>query len=166
MKLKTPELELLVAEFFNVRTKLIIPNVYWGFNMNYEADLVVVTKSRYAYEVELKVSKSDLKKDQSKRNCHNDKRFKRLYFAMPENIYDESLVPETAGVLLACYVETHTNWHGRKYEGYWVIVEKRKPKDQKVKPLSEKEYLKLLHLLAMRVWTMKKKFVKLLKKQL
>lgn len=152
-KLKTPELELLVAEFFNVRTKLIIPNVFWGFNMNYEADLVVVTKSKYAYEVELKVSKNDLKKDHLKRNCHNDKRFKRLYFAMPEDIYDENMVPETAGVLLAKY-----------FKGKWYLSEKRKPKDRKTKPLSDKEYMKLLHLLATRVWSMKKKFVKLLKK--
>ena len=82
--MKTCELEYAVAEYFGVRTLLMIPNVFWGFGLNYEADLVVVTASRYAYEIELKVSKSDLKADAKKKHNHDGRHFKRLYFAMSE----------------------------------------------------------------------------------
>ena len=161
-KLTTPELEVLVADFFNVRTKIIVPNVYWGMKLNYEVDLFVLTRSRYAYEVELKVSKSDLKKDMSKKHNHCGTYFKRLYFAMPENIYDEKLVPENAGVLLAYYEKGYTTPNGEVL--CWELKEVRKPKEKKVKPLTDKEYLKILELMAMRIWTMKKKYLKLSKK--
>jgi len=146
--MKTPELEIIIAEHFGIRQNLIVPNVFWGWGLNYEADLVVVTRSRCAYEVELKVSKSDLKADARKKHHHDGAMFKGLWFAMPENIYEQDLVPERAGVLLVKKAGTI------KY----VHVE-RKPKLNKTK-ISEKEYLKLLELAAMRVWTQKKALLK------
>lgn len=152
-KLNTKELEVLVADFFNVRTHLIVPNVSWGFGLQYEADLVVVTKSNYIYEVELKVSKSDLKADAKKRkHLHPRKTFKRMYYAMPESIYDPTLVPEYAGVLLA-YM------HRKR----WYIKVERKPENLKVDPITDKQYIKLLELMAMRVWSMKKSNLRKLK---
>ena len=153
-KLDTKELEVLVADFFNVRTKLIIPNVSWGFGLNYEADLVVVTKAKYAYEVELKVSKSDLKADMKKiKHFFKSEVFKYMYYAMPEDIYVPEYVPEHAGVLLAYK-------HG---ESWYIRVEK-KPAVNKVKALTDEQYKKLLELMAMRVWSMKKSYLKRRKK--
>lgn len=149
-KLNTKELEVLVADFFGVRTHLIIPNVSWGFGLLYEADLVVVTRSRYVYEVELKVSKSDLKADANKKKHNNPRKtFKRMYYAMPEEIYDPALVPDYAGVLLA-YM------HRKR----WYIKLERKPDNLSVEPITDKQYLKLLELMAMRVWSIKKKLLK------
>ena len=153
-KLKTPELEMLVAEHFGIRTHLIIPNVYWGFGLNYEADLVVVTRAKYAYEIELKVSKSDLKADQNKtKHKFERKTFKRMYYAMPDYIYEPDLVPEYAGVLLAY-----------QHYGKWFIKREKDPVNLKVPPLDDNQYKKLLELMAMRVWSMKKKFINLKEK--
>jgi len=61
------EVELAVANYFGIRQHLIVPNVMWGFTgLNYEADLVIVTKAGYAKEVEIKVSRADLIKDKEK----------------------------------------------------------------------------------------------------
>ena len=159
--MKTVELEILIAEHFGVRTHLIIPNVYWGFGLNYEADLVIVTRSKYAYEVELKVSKSDLKADKNKHpRAHNGECFKRLYYAMPRKIYEPELVPERAGVLLVEWREKFTNWHERVYPAHWEASLERKPQQTPAKKLTDSQYLKLLELQAMRVWSLKKKLVK------
>lgn len=87
---------------FNVRTHLIVPNVYWGLDLDYEADLVVLTKAGYATEVEIKTSLADLKADQKKKRVHNSNLFKYLYFCFPEKLLEkgEQYVPERAGILL------------------------------------------------------------------
>ena len=124
--------------------------------LHYEADLVVVTRARCAYEVELKVSKADLKADAKKRHIHNGSIFKGLWFAMPENIYEPELVPDRAGVLLV-YDYKYFNYGTQQEEiaPNRVRVE-RKPKTKNVK-LTEKQYIKLLELMAMRVWKLKEK---------
>jgi len=60
--LKTSDIEFAVAKYFNFRKNLIVPNVSWGFNIH-ECDLLIVRKSGYAIEVEIKISKSDFKAD-------------------------------------------------------------------------------------------------------
>ena len=52
-KVTTPELEYAVAQYIGIRTHLIVPNVSWGFLNNYEADLLVVTRARYLWVIEL-----------------------------------------------------------------------------------------------------------------
>ena len=146
--MKTDELEYELAEWFGVRTHLIVPNVFWGFGLPYEADMVVVTRARYAWEVEIKVSRADLKADKRKRHQHSGTQFKRLYFAMPEDIYDPGLVPDRAGVILA-----------RREYGVIGFRLERAPKERKVEPLTDSEYRKLLELCAMRVWTLKRNLV-------
>ena len=100
MKIKTPELELLVAEHFGIRQNLIIPNLSWGIGLNYEADLTVVTRARCCYEIELKVSKADLVAESKKKaTVHQGRIFKRFYYAMPEYIYNPELIPNNnAGI--------------------------------------------------------------------
>ena len=46
--------------FFNYRANLIVPNISWGLGLH-ECDLLVLTSSGYATEIEIKVSKADLK---------------------------------------------------------------------------------------------------------
>ncbi|MEM5786538.1 MAG: hypothetical protein AAGU11_04420, partial [Syntrophobacteraceae bacterium] len=66
-KITAADIEVAVARHFHTTRNLIIPNVSWGFRgMGYEIDLMVVTESRYAYEVEIKVSAADLKRDAQK----------------------------------------------------------------------------------------------------
>jgi len=167
MKIKTPELELLVAKFFGIRTNLIIPNLSWGMKLRYEADLTIVTRTKYCYEVELKVSKSDLIAEAKKKvHAHKGDIYKRFYYAMPDYIYDEKLITnDDAGILLAEWIPEHKYWH-QTYKAHWKINETRKPKNKKTSKITDEQYLKLLELQAMRVWSMKKKNRKIIKKDL
>jgi hypothetical protein len=54
-KLRAPDVELAVARFFNYRINLIVPNIYWGFGLNYEADLLIISPAAFATEIEIKV---------------------------------------------------------------------------------------------------------------
>ena len=159
-RLTTPELEMIIADHFDVRRNLIVPNIHWGFGLRYEADLVVVTKARFAYEVELKISKADLKKDKDKKHLHNAKCFKRFYYAMPEDIYDPELIPVDGAGILLCKHHSWSHWKSKKMMTKWSVKEVVAPVDRKATKLTIKQYLKLLHLSAMRVWSMKKKFVR------
>jgi hypothetical protein len=97
------EVEVAIARHFGITTHVIVPNVSWGM-FRYELDLVVLnSKSFYADEVEIKISRSDLKRDSKKHHNHdwNGNMIRRLYFAMPEKLSNcLDLVPERAGILL------------------------------------------------------------------
>lgn len=156
-KITTPELELKVRAEFNISGNIIAPNIYWGWDLLYEADIVVITKSHYAYEIELKVSKADLKADSKKRHGHNDyhNRFKYLYFAMPEEIYEAELVPERAGVLL---LVSKTDYNGN--DTTYLRTERWPTKNKDSRKVTDKEYLKLLELCHHRVWMLKRHLCK------
>ena len=69
-KLSVKEIEdaIILHLTSGIRSNLIVPNVSWGMGINYEADLVVVSKSGYATEYEIKRSYSDFIAD-----FHKDK---------------------------------------------------------------------------------------------
>lgn len=96
----TPEIEVAVANHFGARTHVIVPNVSWGM-FNYELDLVVLNiRSMYASEIEIKISKSDLKRDQQKRHHHDSNMMKWLWFAIPHDLVRAwELIPDRAGIL-------------------------------------------------------------------
>lgn len=149
------EMELALARHFNPRINLIVPNVYWGLGFNYELDLIIITQSHYAWEVEIKTSISDLKAEKKKKFfAHCDNRIRRLYFAVPDHIHKEaiSLIPEKAGLLIvneALQVNTI-----------------RPPKINKsAKKMSEAEIKKLYELSAMRIWSLKEKLLRISKKR-
>ena len=99
-KLKTIEMEVALANYFNVRQNIIVPNVSWGLGIH-ECDLLIVRASGYLIEVEIKISKADLIKDSKKEHKHIDKRIKELYFALPDYLENcIEYIPERAGILL------------------------------------------------------------------
>ena len=146
-----PEIEAAVVKYFDPRRCCIVPNVWWGLNLNHECDLFVLTKTGYAYEVEIKTSKSDIKADLKKAKIagnydkywHDSKKIHKLYFAIPaklENCID--LIPNRAGILIVGTTGT--------------IVKLREAKlNPDARKLNEKEILKLAHLGTMRIWTLK-----------
>lgn len=150
-KYNSKEIELAVANYFGNRKCLIVPNVSWGFNLNYEADLVVVTKSGMAKEIEIKVSKADLLKDKEKKHQHDSNKFAELYFAIPEKLLKHiEHIPERAGVLV-CKMRTYN--HGR----YCVAELFRPANKRRIKPLSIREQFMLARLGTMRIWNLKRK---------
>ena len=99
--MKTIEVELAVAKYFNPRQNHDIPNVSWGFNIH-ECDLLILTKSKFLYEVEIKISRADLIKDKDKGHKHKHKKIRKLYFAIPENMIKDIEKNEIITTIIEC----------------------------------------------------------------
>ena len=96
------EVEIEVAKHFGWRQNVIVPNVYWGLGLNYEADMVILRPSGWAIEIEIKVTRADIKADlkKHKHNFTNEQsKFRQFYFAVPKIIADDPRIPERAGIL-------------------------------------------------------------------
>lgn len=140
------QIEIAVAKHFGYRQNLIVPNVHWGLNLPYEADLVVLRPSSWAIEVEIKVTASDIKADTRKRRQHDSNLFRELYFAVPESLSANTNIPEHAGIL-------SVYWH----KPGWLKVKKvrcaaLRKTATKWKPETRQ---KLCELAAMRIWSLK-----------
>jgi hypothetical protein len=71
------DIEVAVANWYGHRANLIVPNVWWGWGMRYEADLVVLRPSGCVEEVEIKVTASDIRAERKKSHLHDDPRVRR-----------------------------------------------------------------------------------------
>lgn len=92
-KLSIDEVELAIVNsgLFDKRQNIFVPNVSWGL-LNHEADLVIMTKSGYLTEIEIKRSWEDFKADFDKTHEHHDERVYKLYFCIPESILDKVMI--------------------------------------------------------------------------
>lgn len=150
----TIEIECAVANFFGIRRNLIVPNTSWGMNIH-ECDLLILSNSGYATEVEIKISKSDLKKDKEKSHGHQSDLIKRFYFAVPEKISLEFIyehIPERAGVI-------HVSQRGR------CIIRKQCRYNNKAKKFNTEGRLAMARLGTMRIWSLKNKIIKMKNKE-
>jgi hypothetical protein len=136
------EIEVAVARHFGTRKHVIVPNVSHGM-FNYEMDLCMLNlRSMYASEVEIKISKSDLKADAKKVHHHECSSIRYLWFAMPEKLRNcEEYVPAGAGILLV----TTT--------GY--VAEIRKPAVRPTSKWSYEKAFRLARLGTLRIWNLK-----------
>ena len=157
-KLQSDEIEVAIAEYFNPRQNLIIPNMYWSY-FEYELDLLVLTKSGYAYEIEIKTTLSDLKRDLQKEHKHHNTLIKRIYFAIPGHLLKNiDYIPEAAGILTVDEIEsTNTHW-GRGT--FLKTVEERPAKNKSTHKFTELDRQEMTRLAALRIWTIKKKLIR------
>ncbi len=146
----TLEMEILLIGFFNPRINIIVPNVCWGMGLH-ECDLLVLTQSNYAYEIEIKTSKSDLIADTKKNHRHQHSLIKYLYFAVPNKLLScIDYIPKNAGIIEV------DNKYGR---GCKVM---RKPqRNAGAKQWQEDERFDLARLGTMRILPLKNKILKL-----
>lgn len=151
---KTGEIEWLIATWFNFRKNIIVPNVSFGLFPRHEADMLILNRSGYLTEVEIKRSWSDFLNDFKKTTTHDEGKVSLKYFAVPISIKDkvlghlENVDPgKIWGVL--CYNEDLKFEYIREPSNYYI----RDPKNK----LTVEEQLKLARLGAMRVWNLKKK---------
>lgn len=86
-KLTVDEIQIALRNsgIWNKRQDIFIPNLSWGL-LNYEADLVIITKSGYLTEVEIKRSWADFKADFKKGHEHDDPRVCHFHYCVPESI--------------------------------------------------------------------------------
>ena len=150
----TTEMEVYLARFFKFTSNLIVPNISWGLNLH-ECDLLILSGSGYATEVEIKISKSDLKHDKEKLHEHISNRIKKFYFAIPEAIIPIEFalehIPERAGLIIV-------NSKGR------CVIKRECIPTKNPQKFSEIDRLKMARLGALRIWNLKEKIIKLRKK--
>lgn len=153
-KITTPEMETCLARFFNWRANLIVPNVSWGMGVH-ECDLLVCTKAGYLWEVEIKVSKADLKKDSLKWHEHRNDKIKHLFFAIPTYLQDcIELIPPRAGIITVAPVSEERTWWGR-------VKKIREPEtNPAARPITDAQRYTLARLGAMRIWGLANRLVK------
>ena len=120
-----------------------IPNIYWP----HECDLLILKKSGYITEVEIKRSLADLKQDAQKPHQHISDQIRTLYFAIPDFLLPHiHLIPERAGVLT--------------YSPQCRISQKRKPVINKLaKKIDLEDQLRFFKASYYRMWNLKHKLI-------
>lgn len=126
---------------------LVVRNVTWGLGFLYELDLLAVSKTGVGHEIEIKVSVSDLKRDQLKRHQHDSPRIKYLWFAGPVEMRESflDLVPSRAGIIL--YDPRATNTRAE------LDIVRNAKKNAYAKDFTDEERFRLARLGTMRYWT-------------
>ena len=149
------DMEIAIANYFNPRINLCVPNVSWGFNIH-ECDLLVLTKNQYLIEVEIKLSKSDLKADLKKRHKHINRKIKHLYFALPEELEPHiEYVPERAGIFIVRPGKTQDKVHKIRY-----------PKTNlEALPITDRQAFQFARLGALRIWGMKREINNMIRRE-
>ena len=154
--MNTLDIEIALIDHFGFLRNIIVPNVSWGMGrLNgkdlHECDLLVLSKSNYATEIEIKISNPDLIADTKKKHRHYHNHIARFYFAVPKKLTETALeiIPERAGL------------YAVKKEGVELI--KRCVRNKNSVQWSEAERLKLAHLGTMRILGLKRKIAKIQK---
>ena len=158
--MKTPRIEVELLKHFDFTKNLIVNNVTTTSRLvNFETDLLVLSKAGYAHGVEIKVSKSDFKNDFKKSHIKTldmERYFKNLKFfsyAFPSKLLDfaQKNVDERFGLYSISYQENH---------GWYEVDVVRKPATLFNKKWSDIDRMHLAHLGCMRIFNSKIKEIK------
>lgn len=150
-------MEVAIANYFNYRQNIIVPNISWGLGMH-ECDMFIVTKAGYCTEVEIKRTKADLLADFEKKHKHKDRRnrIKEFYYAIPESLLAtcEPLIPKEIGIIVCERSEYHVDY-------VYAHIHRKTTPNRTAVPLTQKEIYKVAHLGTMRIWSLKNKIIKM-----
>jgi hypothetical protein len=156
---------------FNFRRFILVPNVSWGL-LPWEADLLALSSSDYLYEIEIKISIADLKRDQKKRkwgrffDSHN--MIRAMWYAMPRKVWEHKdaaeALPAEAGVIVVEQEEYTHRSYGDWSSGKSTFSEIKKTRtvsrvireakrNNTARKLTRGEAYQLARLGAMRQWT-------------
>ena len=137
-------MQWFIANYFGWRQDVIVPNVSWGAGIDYEIDLLIIKSSLYCHEIEIKVSKADIKKDLTKAKCaHNANFVKYFSYAVPEHLKDCEYLPSDCGLIAV------------KDDGECYTV--RPPRrNKRANKITVEKYLKILRLCNFRMWNLKR----------
>ncbi len=167
--LTSADIEVAIANFFKPRTHLIVPNISWGMGLH-ECDVLIMNERNFGIEVEIKVSKADLKKDLKKPHQHLSNRIRRLYFAIPEYLDKPDvidLIPARAGVLVV--VPAKPVWEMKswlnppeRYISYYTKprceIRRNAKINKSAKPFSDAERINMGRLGMLRYWEIRNKY--------
>lgn len=153
------QIEVAIAFAFGVRNNIIVPNVSWGFFATHEADLLIINKSGYLTEVEIKRSWQDFLKDFKKHTTHDEGKVMWKYFAVPEILCEK--------VWNYLCDNDHKDWGLILYNeigGAWIkYYPTPYPRSSPSKKLTLEERFAIARLGAMRIWTLKGKLASMIK---
>lgn len=153
-KLTIDEIQIALRNsgIWNKRQDIFIPNLSWGL-LNYEADLVIITKSGYLTEVEIKRSWEDFKADFKKGHEHDDPRVYYFHYCVPESICGRvvEFLQEKYGAGRPSVLCVSEDGYIRHYDGGVAHRGGRK--------LFLEEQLTAARLGCMRVWNLKEKIL-------
>ncbi|MBO1882938.1 MmcB family DNA repair protein [Capnocytophaga sp. Marseille-Q4570] len=164
----TPQMELLIYEYFEKSTLVIVPKFsrlnavrydddtkrlgYRSENIvTHECDMLMVTKNYFLREIEIKISVSDFKADFKKKHNHEGN-IKQFYYAVPYYILDKikDLVPEQAGMLVAEYnAELSDHWQLKIY--------KKAIDNKSATPIDEEKLNKIFRIGYLKYWFYRKR---------
>ena len=142
---------------YKLMNAFVIPNCS---RLGHECDVLVIQKSRYVTEIELKATISDLKADKKKRHKHESRYIRQLYFGLHEDIpYEAALphIPETAGIMVFSKINNpDSSWHNSYH---CTIIRRPKPNRDAIKiddkierDLYQTMYYRYYNLLFEREW--------------
>lgn len=155
------ELALIKVREFNIRQNIVVPNVSWGL-LNHEADLLIMSKSGYLTEIEIKRSWADFLADFKKNHKHDSELIKYFYYCVPEclreKVYDKLIESKTQYTGVITYdEELRIKISGYKYISHLgdfaYIIREMHPN----RKLFIEEELQIARLGFMRVWAAKAK---------
>ncbi|MDY4011348.1 MAG: MmcB family DNA repair protein [Fusobacterium gastrosuis] len=175
-KITTSQMELLVYEYFEKSSLVVVPRFdsmngcryedktsIWGTRyeriVNHECDILSVSKKLFLREIEIKVSVSDFKADFKKKHQHLDENIKHFYYAVPDYILDKikPLVPENAGILVAKIIEK-TNRNNEVISKHWIIKKYKSPKSNNLaKPIDNKKLNAIFRIGYLKYWFHRKR---------
>lgn len=164
----TKEMEWAIFNYFCSSYPLITTNITRNSGVvNHECDILMVSKSNYLTEIEIKVSAEDFKKDFLKKHKHEDKKIKYQYFAVPYNFKKEliKMIPENFGIIFVEKKKIKDSFC-RKVPVIRTSYVVFKGRDAKINKdfdgykLSDKQLMNLYRLSAMRYWSAKKRELK------
>lgn len=155
----------LNAQFFQRKHLMVVPNCNWT---GHECDLLVITENLRIIDVEIKISRADLKADMKKDKWFHSYDWKtdgpytefknaerrrrewprkvwKHYYVMPQEIWKEELfefIPEASGVLLL-----------RRDHELTLIKEKRRAKpNREAEHISAVQAIDIARLASLRMW--------------
>ena len=134
---------------FYIRSHYVFPNVHWGLGFNHELDLLSISMPGFiGTEIEIKVSRGDVKRDLEKPHGHYDERIRHLYFAGPGNLEGDfhKYVPAEAGII------TISEYSPGRYQCR--IRRNAKVLKNWCHAFTEKEVFQLMRLGNMRYWSL------------
>lgn len=148
------EIELICARMWGYRQNLVVPNVSWGAGVH-ECDLLILSKSNWASEIEIKRSLSDLKKDAKKKHGHDNEKIRYLYFAIPDKLLKhQHVIPERAGIIsISLKDET------RPAIGFRGDIVREPTVNSQARKWEQRERHNLSRLGALRIWGLKQKVI-------
>lgn len=156
----------LAHQLLNGRSVLVIPNCQWT---GHECDLLVIERGLRVIDVEIKISRADLKADIHKAKWWNGRPWRRQaitlrgrelrrrewpekvwkhYYALPQEIWRPELlesIPATSGVLLLCAQDSPSSPIALR------VIRRAKP-NGKAKQISPQDAVDLARLASLRMW--------------